>query len=51
MPSLAFTPSPEDFDEDFFGIPILSWKAPPDPKVRVKPPSPAGRTAAPASAR
>jgi hypothetical protein len=51
MPSVAFAPRPEDFDEDFFGIPVLTWKSPPEPETEVKPPSPARRSAAPVAAR
>jgi hypothetical protein len=51
MPSVAFAPRPEDFDEDFFGIPVLTWNAPPEPETEVKPPSPARPTAAPVAAR
>jgi hypothetical protein len=51
MPSVAFAPRPEDFDEDFFGIPVLTFKAPPEPSAGVKPPSPEPRTAAPVAAR
>jgi hypothetical protein len=51
MPSVAFAPRPEDFDEDFFGIPVLAFKAPPKPEVEVKLPSPARPSAAPVAAR
>jgi hypothetical protein len=51
MPSLAFVPRPEDFEEDFFGIPVLTWTAPSEPETDVKPPSPERRTAAPVAAR
>jgi hypothetical protein len=49
MPSVAFAPRPEDLDEDFFGIPVLTWKAPAEPEV--KPPSPERRNARPVAAR
>jgi hypothetical protein len=49
MPSVAFAPRPEDLDEDFFGIPVLTWQAPPEPGV--KPPSPARPISAPVAAR
>jgi hypothetical protein len=51
MPSVAFAPRPEDFDEDFFGIPVLTWKAPVKPETEVKPPSPARPSAALVAAR
>lgn len=51
MPSVAFAPRPEDFDEDFFGIPVLTFKAPPEPEIGVKPPSPERPSAAPVAAR
>lgn len=40
MPTtLAFQPQPEDFDEDFFGIPVLSWSdaTPPSPEPPSEP--------------
>ena len=36
-PTLAFCPEPEDFEEDFFGIPVLSWSDPTPPLL--EPPS------------
>jgi hypothetical protein len=51
MPSVAFAPRPEDFDEDFFGIPVLTWKAPVKPETGVKPPSPERPSVAPVAAR
>lgn len=51
MPSVAFAPRPEDLDEDYFGIPVLTWKAPADPEPAVKPPSPERPSARPVAAR
>lgn len=51
MPSVAFAPRPEDFDEDFFGIPVLTFKTPPERQPGVKPPSPGHPSAAPVAAR
>lgn len=51
MPSVAFAPRPEDFDEDFFGIPVLTWSPAPEPKPELTPPSPERRNAAPVAAR
>jgi hypothetical protein len=53
-PTLAFSPSPEDFEEDFFGVPVIVWQASALPKTDdedVKPPSPEPRTVAPVAAR
>ena len=41
MPTtLAFHPLPSDFEEDFFGIPVLSWSdpTPPSPESPTEPP-------------
>jgi hypothetical protein len=43
MPTtLAFFPLPEDLDDDFFGVPVLSWSAP-----DATPPSPESPSAPP----
>lgn len=47
MPTtLAFRPRPEDIDEDFFGIPVLSWS-----DAGATPPSPEPPSAPPDAAR
>ncbi|MGL4235466.1 hypothetical protein [Tabrizicola sp.] len=53
MPTtLAYKPGPEDFDEDFFGIPVLSWRPSPEPEeAPVTPPLPERPTVAPVAAR
>jgi hypothetical protein len=51
MPTIAFAPRPKDLDEDFFGVPVLTWTPPPEPETEVKPPSPERRTAARVAAR
>ena len=41
MPTtLAFFPQPDDLEEDFFGIPVLSWSdpTPPSPESPTEPP-------------
>ena len=41
MPTtLAFLPYPEDFEEDFFGVPVLVWSdpTPPSPESPSAPP-------------
>jgi hypothetical protein len=52
MPSVAFAPRPEDFEEDFFGIPVLSWRTSPAPTDKpITPPSPECPSARPVAAR
>jgi hypothetical protein len=50
--TVAFKPRPEDFDEDFFGIPVLSWRPTPGAEDEpVTPPSPERPSVAPVAAR
>ncbi len=40
MPSVAFAPRPQDFDEDFFGIPVMTWVPVREPQAAATPPLP-----------